>query len=72
MLEENTTFYNNVVNFSLNVTTFGMVIDIVEMDKSHDCCCYGNQKLDGGGLKLSLVSLNQSSMGQRLSYDSFQ
>ena len=42
MLVENATFYNNVVNFSLNVTKFGMLIDIVEVDKSRDFCCFGN------------------------------
>ena len=42
MLVENTTFYNTFVNFSLNVTKFGMVIDIVEIDNSLDFCCYGN------------------------------
>ena len=42
MLVENTTFYNNVVNFSLNVTKFGMLIDIVEIDKSRDLSCYGD------------------------------
>ena len=39
---ENTTFDNNVVNFRLNVTKFGMLIDIVESDKSRDVGCYGN------------------------------
>ena len=32
MLVENTTFYNNFVIYSLNVTKFGMLIDIVEID----------------------------------------
>ena len=32
MLMENTTFYNTFVNFSLNVTKFGILIDIVETD----------------------------------------
>ena len=39
---ENTTFDNNFVNFSLNVTKFGMSIDIVETDKARDFGCYGN------------------------------
>ena len=42
MLVESTTFYNNFVNFSPNVTKFDMLIDIGEIDKSHDLCCYGN------------------------------
>ena len=33
MLVENT-FYNNCVNFGLNVTKFGMLINIVDIDKS--------------------------------------
>ena len=33
---ENTTFDNNFVNFSQNVTTFGMLIDFVKIDKLHD------------------------------------
>ena len=36
MLLENITFYNNIVNFSLNVTKFGMSIDIIDIDKAHD------------------------------------
>ena len=35
-------FDNNVVNCSLNVATFGMLIDIVDIEKSHDFSCYGN------------------------------
>ena len=42
MLVENKTVDNNVVNFSLNVTKFGMLIGIVEINKSHDIDCYGN------------------------------
>ena len=42
MLAENTMFYNNVVNFSLNVAKCGILIDIVEIDKSYDFCWYGN------------------------------
>ena len=42
MLVENTTFDNHFVNFSLNVTKFGIVIDIVEIDKSHDFGCNKN------------------------------
>ena len=42
MREENTTFDNNFVNFSLNVTKCGLLIDIVDIDKSHDFGCYGN------------------------------
>ena len=42
MLVENTIFYNNFVNFSLNVIKFGMLIDIVQIEKSHDFCSYGN------------------------------
>ena len=45
MLEENTSFYNNVVNFSLNVNKFGMLIDKIDIAKSHDLCCYGNNFL---------------------------
>ena len=36
LLVENTTFDKGFVNFRLNVTTFGMSIDIVAIDKSHD------------------------------------
>ena len=36
MLVENTTFDNNCVNRCLNVTKFGMLTDICEIDKSHD------------------------------------
>ena len=36
MLLENTTVDNNVVTFSVNITTFGIVVDIVEVDKSYD------------------------------------
>ena len=32
---QNTTFDNSVGNFSPNVTRFGMLIDIVDIDKSH-------------------------------------
>ena len=42
MLVENTTCDNNVVNFRLNLTKFGMWLDIVDIDKSHDFGCYGN------------------------------
>ena len=42
MLVENTTFDNKFVRFSLNVAKFHMLIDIVEIDKSHDFGCYGN------------------------------
>ena len=42
MLVENKTFDNNVVNFSLNVTKFGMLIDIVDIDKTHYFGSYGN------------------------------
>ena len=37
----NTTFDNNFVNFSPNVTKFGMLIDIVDIDMSHDFGGYG-------------------------------
>ena len=40
-LVKNTTFVNNFINFSLNVTKFGMLVDIVDMDRSHDFGCYG-------------------------------
>ena len=30
------TFDNNFTNFSLNVTTFGVLIDNIEIDMSHD------------------------------------
>ena len=33
---KNTAFDNNVVIFNLNVTIFGTLIDIVEIDKEHD------------------------------------
>ena len=36
MLVENTAFYNNIVSFSLNVSKVGMLIDIVEINKSRD------------------------------------
>ena len=36
MLVENTTFYNNSVYLSLNVTKFDMLIDIGEINTSHD------------------------------------
>ena len=39
---ENTTFDNNVVNFSLNVTKIDMLIDNIEIGMSHDFVCYGN------------------------------
>ena len=39
---KNTTFDNNVVNVSLNVTKFGMLIDNIEIDMSCDFGCYGN------------------------------
>ena len=39
---ENSTFNNNCVNFSLNVTTFRMLIDIVVIDKARDFGGYGN------------------------------
>ena len=42
MLVVNTTFDNTFVNFSLNVTKFGIVIDIVKINKSPDFGCYGN------------------------------
>ena len=42
MLVGNTNFYNKFVNFSLNITKFGMLIDIVEIDKSRDFGCYRN------------------------------
>ena len=42
ILVENTTVDNNFVHFSLNVTKFGMLIDMVEIDKSHDFGCYGH------------------------------
>ena len=42
MLVESTTGDNNVVNFSPNLTKFGMWLDIAEIDKSHDFGCYGN------------------------------
>ena len=41
MFGENTTVDNNVVNFSLNVTKFGIGIGIVEVDKSYDFGFYG-------------------------------
>ena len=36
MLMENTTVDNNFVNCRLNIIKFGMLIDIVEIDKLHD------------------------------------
>ena len=36
MLVENTTFDNTVVNFIFNVTKFGMPIDIITSDGSHE------------------------------------
>ena len=36
-------FDNNFVNFSLNVSKSDMLIDSVEVDKSHDFGCYRNQ-----------------------------
>ena len=41
MLVKNT-FHNNVVTFTLNITTFGMLIDNVEIDMLHDFGCYGD------------------------------
>ena len=38
----NITFDNNFVNFSLTVTKFGMMIDNIEIDMTHDLGCYGN------------------------------
>ena len=35
-------FDNNFDNFSLNMTTFGMSIDNIDIDMFHDCGCYGN------------------------------
>ena len=37
---KNTTFDYHFINFSLNVIKFGMLIDNVEIDKSHDFGCY--------------------------------
>ena len=42
ILVEKNTFDNNVVSFSLNITKFDMLIDIVAIDKSWDFGCYGN------------------------------
>ena len=36
-----TTFDNRFVNFSLNITKFGMLIDNIEIDMSRDLGCYG-------------------------------
>ena len=38
----NTTFDNNFINVSLNVTKFGMLIDNIEIDMSRDFGCYEN------------------------------
>ena len=51
MLVENKSFDNSCVSFSLNVTKFGMMIDIVDIDKSRDFGCYGNNF--GGKLLIS-------------------
>ena len=40
ILVKNTTFYSNFVNFSLNVTKFGMLIPNIEIDMSHELGCY--------------------------------
>ena len=42
---ENTTFDNKFVNFSPKITKFGMLIDIIAIDNSHDFGCYGNNYL---------------------------
>ena len=42
MLVANTTFENTFVDFCLNITTFGVLIDIVGIDKSRDFGCYGH------------------------------
>ena len=39
---KNTTFDNNFVNFSLNVIKYGVLIDNIKIDMSHDFGCYGN------------------------------
>ena len=39
LLEKNTTFDYNVFNFSVNVTTFGMLIDNVGIDELHELGC---------------------------------
>ena len=35
-------FDNSSIKFSLNVTKFGMLIDNIEIEMSHDLGCYGN------------------------------
>ena len=42
ILVKNTSFDNNFVNFRLNVTKFGMLIDNIGIDMSHDFGYYGN------------------------------
>ena len=40
---ENTTFGNTFAHFSLTITTFCILIDIVELDKLYGFGCYGNR-----------------------------
>ena len=42
ILVKSTTFDSNFVNFSLNVIKFGMLINNIEIDMSHDFGCYRN------------------------------
>ena len=39
---KNTTFDNNGVNVSLNVSKFGILIDNIKLEISHDFDYYGN------------------------------
>ena len=46
-------FDNNFFNFSLNINKFGMLIDNMEIDMSHDFGCYGNYV--GGKLRITCL-----------------
>ena len=45
------------VYFSLNVTKYGILIDIVDIDRSNDLCCYG-YNFGGREIMISIVTKN--------------
>ena len=65
MLLKYTTFDNSFVNFSLNVTHFGMPIDNIKIDMSHAIGCYGNRFLKLGILQLSKCMYLYTWLSQR-------
>ena len=56
-----TTFDNNFGNFSLNVTKFGMLSNIVDIDRSHDFCWYRDH-FAGNSINTTTRVLNHISL----------